>query len=186
MLSCLVKQYSFMQSFLLVGTIIETWRPILKEKLLCSQKKLFFCLVKNSFFYYSDIPRCENSFSVKWKRIFLTNSSFRLVKMDFMSSGKSIFLFRALLKLLKFGGVTSCLWKLIFQLVELIFPICQILLLGKAIFFLFQGGRGERICSRYEKRIFCLVKTVFFYSVLLSWTSKPLLKLVETRILYFL
>ena len=186
MLSCLVKQNSFMQSFLLVGTIIETWRPILKEKLLCSQKKLFFCLVKNSFFYYSDIPRCENSFSVKWKRIFLMNSSFRLVKTDFMSSGKSIFLFRALLKLLKFGGVTSCLWKLIFQLVELIFPICQILLLGKAIFFLFQGGRGERICSRYEKRIFCLVKTVFFYSVLLSWTSKPLLKLVETRILYFL
>ena len=35
---------------------------------------------------------------------------------------KSIFfLFRALLKLLKFGGGNSCLWKLIFWLVELIF-----------------------------------------------------------------
>ena len=40
---------------------------------------------------------------------------------DFLSSGKSIFLFRALLKLLKFGGDNSCLWKLIFCLVVLIF-----------------------------------------------------------------
>ena len=52
---------------------------------------------------------------------FLTNSSFRLAKMEFMSSEKSIFLFRAFLKLLKFGGDNSCLWKLIFWLVELIF-----------------------------------------------------------------
>ena len=52
---------------------------------------------------------------------FLTNSSFRLAKMEFLSSEKSIFLFRAFLKLLKFGGDNSCLWKLIFWLVELIF-----------------------------------------------------------------
>ena len=52
---------------------------------------------------------------------FLKNSSFWLVKTDFLSSGKSIFLFRALLKLLKFGCGNSCMWKLIFWLVELIF-----------------------------------------------------------------
>ena len=52
---------------------------------------------------------------------FLTNSSFRLVETDFLFGEKSIFLFRVLLKLLKFGGGNSCLWKLIFWLVELIF-----------------------------------------------------------------
>ena len=36
-------------------------------------------------------------------------------------NGKIIFLFRALLKLLKFRGGNSCLWKLFFWLVELIF-----------------------------------------------------------------
>ena len=58
---------------------------------------------------------------VKWKRIFLTDFSFRLAETDFLSSGKSAFLFRALLKVLKFGGTNSCLWKLICCLVELIF-----------------------------------------------------------------
>ena len=72
-------------------------------------------LVKNSFFHLSVIHGCENSFSD------FNFSSFRLVETDFLSSGKSIFLFRALLKLLKFGGGNSCLWKLIFWLVELIF-----------------------------------------------------------------
>ena len=52
--------------------------------------------------------------------VFLRNSSFRLVETDFLSSGRSIFLFRAMLKLLKFGGGNSCLWKLIFWLLELI------------------------------------------------------------------
>ena len=36
--------------------------------------------------------------------IFLTNSSFRLVETNFLSSRNSIVLFRALLKILKFGG----------------------------------------------------------------------------------
>ena len=52
---------------------------------------------------------------------FLTNSSFRLAKTEFLFSEKSIFLFRAFLKVLKFRGDNSCLWKLIFWLVELIF-----------------------------------------------------------------
>ena len=69
-----------------------------------------------SFFHLTDIPACENSFSVKWKRFFLTNSSFQLVETE-----RVFFLFRALLKLLKFGGGNSCLRKLIFWLVELIF-----------------------------------------------------------------
>ena len=52
---------------------------------------------------------------------FLTNSLFRPVQTDFLSSGKGIFfLFKALWKLLNFGGDNSCLWKLILWLGELI------------------------------------------------------------------
>ena len=90
--------------------------------------------MKNSFFHYLDIPGLENSFSVNWKRIFNEFFIPASDKTNFLSGGKSIFLFRALLKLLKFGGVNFCLWKLIFWLAELIFPICQMLLLVKAIF----------------------------------------------------
>ena len=71
--------------------------------------------MKNSFFHFSDIPGCENSFSVKWKHFF--NEFF----IPASGNGKSAFLVRALLKLLKFGGDNSCLWKQIFWLVELIF-----------------------------------------------------------------
>ena len=69
-LSCLGEIVFFYSEFLLVEPIIKTWMPIFKEKLLCSQQKLFFWLVKNSFFHLSDISGCENSFSIKWKRIF--------------------------------------------------------------------------------------------------------------------
>ena len=69
----------------------------------------------NSFFQLPDIPGCQNSFSVKWKHFF-TNSLIQLVKTE-----KVFFLFRALLKLLKFGGDNSYLWKLNFWLVKLIF-----------------------------------------------------------------
>ena len=71
--------------------------------------------MKNSFSHLSDIPGCENSFSVKWKCFF--NEFF----IPASGNGKSIFLFRVFLKLLKFGGGNSCLWKLIFWLVVLIF-----------------------------------------------------------------
>ena len=99
-LSCLGEIVFFYSEFFASG---NHGGQFLKKKLLCSQQKLFFWLVKNSFFCLSDIPDCENSFSVKWKRFF--NKFFvRLVETNFLSSGKSIFLFRALLKLLKFGG----------------------------------------------------------------------------------
>ena len=72
--------------------------------------------MKNRFFLLSYIPGCENSFFVKWKHFLY--EFFNLAG----DNGKSIFLFKALLKLLKVGGgVSSCLWKLIFWLVELIF-----------------------------------------------------------------
>ena len=83
-------------------------------------KKNFFTPSRNSFpgysfFHLTDIPACENSFSVKWKRfineLFIPASGNR----------KSFFLFRALLQLLKFGGGNSCFQKLTFWLVELIF-----------------------------------------------------------------
>ena len=70
---------------------------------------------KRVFFYLSDIPGCENSFSVKWKRFL--NEFF----IPASGNGKSISLFRVLLKLLKFVGASFCLWKLIFWLAELIF-----------------------------------------------------------------
>ena len=68
------------------------------------------------------------------EKYFLTNSSFRLVETDFLSGGKTIFLFRAMLKLLKLGGGNSYMWKLIFWLVKFFFLVSQILLLVKAIF----------------------------------------------------
>ena len=70
-----------------------------------------FLASEKQFFYLSDVPGCENSLFVKWKH-FLTKASFMLVETDFLSSGKSI---------LKFGGGNSCLLKLIFWLVELVF-----------------------------------------------------------------
>ena len=68
---------------------------------------------------------------------FLRNSLFRLVKTDFLSSGKSFFFIQNFAESFErwrcqFLFVETDL--LIFWLVELIFPICQILLLVKAIF----------------------------------------------------
>ena len=77
------------------------WKP--KTSLLLVVT-VFLATEKQFIFHLSDIPGCENSFSVKWKRIFLTNSSSRLVETVFMSSGNSILLFRVLLKFLKFGA----------------------------------------------------------------------------------
>ena len=96
-------------------TIFKTWRPVFNENIICSQWKLFLWLVENNFFYLSDNPGCKSSFSVKRKCIFLTNCSFRLAETNFLSSGKIVFLFIALLKLLKFGGNSSCNWQFFFH-----------------------------------------------------------------------
>ena len=157
----LFPQYSYIQSFLLMKTIIKTWRPIFKEKRFCSQKKLVFWLVKNSFFDLSDIPGCENSFSVRGKRFF--NEFF----IPASGNGKSIFLFSALLKLLKFGGGESCFWKLILWLVKLIFPISQILLLVKLFSVQWKRIFKRIIQSVWWRRIFYLVETVFSYLIFL-------------------
>ena len=79
--------------------------------------------MKNSSFpvFFSLILALKTVFWSSENVFFLANYSFRLVETYFLSSGKSIFLFRALLKLLKFEGGNFCLWKLIFWLVELIF-----------------------------------------------------------------
>ena len=82
---------------------------------------VFLASEKQFFSHFLANPGCKHSLSVKWKGILLMISSFRLVETYFLSSGKSIFLFRALLKLLKFGCGNSWMWKLIFWLVELIF-----------------------------------------------------------------
>ena len=125
-----------------------------------------------SFFHLSDIPGCENSFSVKWKHFFYQFFN------PASENGKSIFLFRAMLKLLKFGGGNSCLWKLIFWLAELIFyhfsdtP-------SNEIYFPSGGNVSLSESSNpYGRDAFSvLCKSFSFY----KW--KPSLKFVET---YFL
>ena len=113
---------------------------------------------------------------------------------------------------MKFGGANSCLWKLIFCLVELIFSYFSDSPSGESYFpsgvnvfwnessnpyggdafsvpwkpfsliwsFFLQVETVTEISGNQQKGIFCLVKTVFFYFVLLSCKSKQLLKLVDT------
>ena len=110
-----------------MDTIIGTmWKPTFKEKRHYTWQKQFSWPVKTVFFPFG---RC----SWLWKQLllhvetyFLTDSLFRLVETDFLSSGNSIPLFRALLKFLKFGGnnifqrhLYLCSWKLIFWLMEI-------------------------------------------------------------------
>ena len=121
-----VKQCSFIQSFLLVETIIGTWMTISFKKTSLLPSRSSFS--GYSFFHLTDIPACEKSFSVKWKRFF--NEFFILAS----GNRKSILVFRDLLKLLKFGGGNSCLRKLFSGQQNLFFPISQILLLVKAMF----------------------------------------------------
>ena len=119
--------------------------------------------MKNSFFHLSDIPCCENSFSVKSKCFF--NEFF----IPASGNGKSVFLFRALLKLLKFGAGNSCSWKLIFWIVELIFSHSSDIPSSES-YFLSSGKRIFRpiLQSVWWKRIFCPVETVFFYLIFVS------------------
>ena len=128
---------------------------IFKEKLLCYQQKLFFWLVKNSCFHLSDISGCENSSSVKLKRIlnelFIPTSGHRCpvqLKEFFFQSFVETFEIRR--------------WQ--FLLVETdflasrnyFFLISQILPLMKAIFFLvethFQTNPPIRIFSKSLNR----------------------------------
>ena len=102
-------------------TIIKTWKPIFKEKRLCSQQKLFFWLVKNSFFSIFQLILAVKTVFRSSGNVFFNRFVIPASGNGFLSSGKNIFLFRALLKLLKFGGDNSCLRKLIFWLAELIF-----------------------------------------------------------------
>ena len=92
--------------------------------------------MKNSSFpvFFSLILALKTVFWSSENVFFLANYSFRLVETYFLSSGKSIFLFRALLKLLKFEGGNFCLWKLIFWLVELIFSLFSDTLSSESFF----------------------------------------------------
>ena len=57
---------------------------------------------------------------------FLTNSSFRLVETNYVPSRNSIVLFRALLKIFKFGGSSLFLRKTCFLLVETDFLLIEV------------------------------------------------------------
>ena len=141
MLFCLDEiVFSIIVFFLLVVTIIEIIRkPIFTEKLHCSQQKLFFWLVKNRFFFIYQIFQRVKTVSPRGN-VFLMNFSFRLVETDSMSSRNSIIFFRALLKILKFGGsnlfkrkLISARGNLFFSQQKLIFYKFPILLLVKGI-----------------------------------------------------
>ena len=120
-----------------MGTIIKTWRPIFKEKTSLLLVETVF-LASEQFLPLFRYSWLWKQFFRQVETYFLTSSSFRLVKTDFLSSGKSFFFF-----IPNFPEVFE-IWRcqfllvetnlLIFWLVELIFPICEILLLVKAIF----------------------------------------------------
>ena len=101
--------------------------------------------------------------------VFLTNLLFRLVEKDFLSSGKSSILFRALLKLLKLGGGKSCLWKLIFWLLELIFYHFLDTPSSESFFPSSGNAFFKRILqSVWWRLIFCPVEIVFSYLIFFS------------------
>ena len=126
-----MKEFSFIQSFLLVGTIIDYITfLVLVETVFLASKRQFFPLFRYSWLWKQFLREVET--------YFLTNYSFQLVKRDFLSCGKSIFFF-----IQNFAEAFE-IWRcqfllvstdiLIFWLAELIFPICQTLLLVKEIF----------------------------------------------------
>ena len=111
-------------------------------------------------------------FSVKWKRFF--NEFF----IPASRNGKSIFLFRALLKLLKFEGGNSCLWKLIFWLVELsrTFPFLRYPFQSKLFSVQWKSIFKQILQSSWWRRIFCPAETVFSYLIFFLHKWKPSLK----------
>ena len=132
------------------------WKPIFKENLHWSQQKLFFWLVSSVY----QISLAVKTISLKGN-IFLMNSSFRLVEMIFLSSRNSIVLFRALLKILKFGGsklfkrnFISASRNWIFDQQKLLFSVFHMLLLVKCIFCLVET-------YSLTKFSFCTVETDF-------------------------
>ena len=126
--SRLGEQFSFIQSFLLVETIIKTWRPIFKEKVLCSWQKLFFWVV----FFFSII---QIFLAVKTVSLLSGNVFFN--ELFIPASKESTFFIQNFAEAFEIWRCQFLLVEtdlMIFWLVELIFPICQILLLVKAIF----------------------------------------------------
>ena len=102
---------------------------LLVETVFLTSQKQFFPLFIYSWLWNKIFRQVET--------YFLRNSLFRLVKTDFLSSGKSFFFIQNFAESFErwrcqFLFVETNL--LIFWLVELIFSICQILLLVKAIF----------------------------------------------------
>ena len=110
---------------------------------------------------------------------FLRNSSFRLAKTKFLSSEKSIFLFRAFLKLLKFGVDNSCLWKLIFWLVELIFSHFSDTPPSESYFPSSLNVFLNEFSSRMVETHFLSCENRFLLFILFFHQWKQLLKLVQ-------
>ena len=98
---------------------------------------------------------------------FLTNLSFRLVKMNFLSSRNSLVLFRTMLKILKFRG-SNHFKKLISWPMEVNFSDTP----SSEGYFLSSGNGflNRLFYSVWWRRIFCLVETVFSYLIFfLNW-----------------
>ena len=114
-----------------------------------------FLAIEKVFFHLSDIPGSENSFSQGIH--FLTNSSFLIIRTNYLSSRNSIVLFRALLKILKFDGSSLfkrkpyfCSWKLIFWLVGSCFVFENLIFFLQVETFTEISGNKfiwEKLCS---------------------------------------
>ena len=83
-----------------INEIIQ--KPIFSEKTSLLLVETVFLASKKPFFIYQ-IFQAVKTVSPKGN-VFLTNFSFWLVETNFLSSRNSSVLFRALLKILKFGG----------------------------------------------------------------------------------
>ena len=112
--SCLVEIVFFCSKFFASGNHYQNMKTIFKRKTSLLLVETGFLVSEKQFFPFLRYSWLWKQFVRQAETYFLTNSSFWLVKKDFLSSGKSIFLFGILLKLSKLRGISSCLWKLIY------------------------------------------------------------------------
>ena len=160
-------------------------KAIFTEKPHCFQEQLFFSLVKNRFFHLSDIRDSESSFS-PGKRFFdkffipAIGNGFSVQQKQYWFIQSSVEDFEILEQQTLFLLVETNFW-----LVELFFFLHFSDTPANGRCFLSSGNvfLNELFISYGEKRIFCLVTTVFCYSIIFFfYNSKPSLKLVETNL----
>ena len=124
-LSVLVGEIVFFYpDFFASGNHYRNLEETFKEKFFTPSRNCFSGQWKTVFFIFQRFLTVK-TISPSSRNVFLTNSSIRLLKMDFLSSGKSIFLFRTFLKLLKLGGCQFLLLETDFLAVRYFFSFLR-------------------------------------------------------------